>query len=38
MFLEERKYAVKEKFITDDIEICSDYSDKEDSNKEKYNE
>ena len=38
VFLEECKYVVKEKFITDDIEICSDYSDKEDSNKENYNE
>ena len=39
MFLEECKYDVKEKkqkfkFITDDIEIFSDDSDKEDSGKE----
>ena len=36
MFLEECKYVVREKksskFITDDIEISSDDSDKEDSN------
>ena len=38
MFLEERKYVVKEKtmseYITDDIEISSDDSDREDSDEE----
>ena len=42
VFLEECKYAVKEKkmpeYITDDIEISSDDSDKEDSDEEISNE
>ena len=42
MFLEECKYAVKEKkmpeYIMDDIEISSDDSDKEDSDEEISNE
>ena len=41
MFLEECKYVVKErkipKYITNDIEICSD-SDRENSNKKKSDE
>ena len=42
MFLEECKYIVKEKkmlgYIIDEIEISSDDSDAENSNKEKFNE
>ena len=42
MFLEERKYVVTEKrllqYITDEIEISSDDSDREDSDEESSNE
>ena len=42
MFVEELKYAVKEKkmpeYITDDIEISSDDCDREDSDEENFNE
>ena len=42
VFLKECKYVVKEKkmleYITDEIEISSDDSDAENSNKEKFNE
>ena len=44
MFLEKRKYVIKEKmksikkFITDDIVTSSDYSDKENSDEENSNE
>ena len=42
MFLEECKYVTKEekmpKYITEDIEISSDESDKEDSDEENFDE
>ena len=42
MILEECKYVVKEKkmpeYITDDIEICSDGSDRKDSDEENSDE
>ena len=42
VILEECKYVTKEKkmseYITDDIEMCSDDSDEETSNKESFNE